>query len=87
MTDVEERFAERLAEDLGRILGIGVAVEDLEITDQDPTKRVAVSILFDGHIETVEAWAADDATLYRLVMRRAIELWRVNAFSGLVGPI
>jgi len=45
-----------------------------------------VSILFDGRIETAEAWAPDDAALYRLLMSRAIELWRVSAFSGLIGP-
>jgi hypothetical protein len=87
MNDAEQRFAERLAEDLGRTLGIGIAVEALEITESDGVKHVGVSILFDGRIETVEAWAPDDASLYRLLMMRAIELWRVSAFSGLVGPV
>jgi len=86
VNDAEEQFAERVANDLRRTFGIGIAVQGLEITERDGLKHVAVSILFDGRIETAEAWAPDDAALYRLLMSRAIELWRVSAFSGLIGP-
>ena len=87
MNDAEERFAERLSQDLKNVLGIGIAVEGLEISQHEGTKRVQVSILYDGRIDTIEAWAPDDASLYRLLMTRAAELWRVSAFSGLSGPL
>ena len=86
MTEEEEALAERLARDLEKAFGIGIAVEGIEITERDGIKRVEVSILYDGRIETIEAWAPDDPSLYRLLMTRAAELWRVSAFSGLSGP-
>jgi hypothetical protein len=83
-----ERFAERLALDLQRVFGIGIAIEGSTGPEEDgESTRVAASILFDGRIETLEAWAPNEELLYWLVMSRAVELLRVDAFSGLAGPI
>jgi len=87
VTGDEEQFAERLSQDLERAFGIGIALEGIEFTEVDGVQRVEVSILYDGRIDTIEAWAPDDSSLYRLLMTRAAELWRVSAFSGLSGPL
>jgi hypothetical protein len=87
MNDTEGRFAERLAVDLAHLLGIGVAIENISAEEHEGGMRVVASILFDGRIETVEAWAPDESMLYRLLMSRAVDLWRVSAFSGLAGPL
>ena len=39
MNDAEERFAERLAEDLEHVLGVGIAIDDLELSVADDGRR------------------------------------------------
>ncbi len=88
MNDPDERFVERLATDLERVFGIGVAVESISApAEGGRTMRVAASILFNGRIETLEAWAPNEALLYQVLMSRAVEILRAEAFAGLAGPI
>jgi hypothetical protein len=86
MNDAEERFAERLGEDLERVLGAGLAVDDIEISTAGERAHVRATLLVDGRIETLEVEADDVVGLYRPLMERAAELRLSSAFWRMVGP-
>jgi hypothetical protein len=86
MNDAEERFAERLAVDLERILGAGLAIDDIELTHGEGVARVRATLLVEGRVETIEAEAPDVVALYRPVMQRAAELRLAGAYWRMVGP-
>ncbi len=86
MTDAEERFAERIAVDLERVLGAGIAIDDIELTAKDQRMRVRATLLVGGRVETIEAEAADILALYRPVIERAAELRLQSAFWQMIGP-
>ena len=86
MNDAERRFAARLADDLERVLGAGLAIDDLELTAGDTESHVRATLLVEGRIETIEATAADVVGLYRPLMERAAEVRLGAAFWRMVGP-
>ena len=86
MNDAEERFAERLAEDLERVLGAGLAVDDVELSTADDAASVRATLLVEGRIETIEVTAPDVIGLYRPLIERAAELRLRSAFWQMVGP-
>ena len=86
MNDAEERFAERLAEDLDRVLGAGMAIDDIELSNEASGAHVRATLLIEGRIETIEADAPDIVALYGPVMERAAELRLAAAFWRMVGP-
>ena len=86
MNDAEGRFAERLAIDLEQVLGAGIAIDDVELTHADGVARVRATLLVEGRIETIEAEAPDDVSLYRPIIERAAELRLGAAFWRMVGP-
>jgi hypothetical protein len=86
MNDAEERFAEKLGADLEQVLGIGIAIDDLELTAGDAESHVRATLLVDGRIETIEATAPDVVGLYRPLMERAAELRLGAAFWRMIGP-
>lgn len=86
MNDAEIRFAERLAVDLEQVLGAGIAIDDVELTLDAGRARVRATLLVEGRVETIEAEAADDVSLYRPVIERAAELRLGGAFWRMVGP-
>ena len=86
MTDAEERFARRLGEDLERVLGVGVAVDDVQLSSMHDQATVRATLLVEGRIETIEVTAPDEAGLYRPLMERAAELRLQSAFWRMVGP-
>ena len=86
MNDVEARFAERLGEDLERVLGAGLAVDDVEISSSGDQATVRATLLVEGRIETIEVTAPDEAGLYRPLIERAAELRLQSAFWRMVGP-
>ena len=86
MNDAEERFAERLGEDLERVLGAGIAIDDVDLDADDTRAHVRATLLIEGRIETIEATAADVVGLYRPLMERAAELRLGAAFWRMVGP-
>lgn len=86
MNDAEEQFAARLAADLERVLGAGLAIDDLELTAAGHDAHVRATILVDGRIETIEAAAPDVLGLYRPLMERAAELRLGAAFWRMIGP-
>ena len=86
MNDAEEQFASRLAADLERVLGAGIAIDDIELSEADDLAHVRATLLVEGRVETIEAEAPAIAGLYRPVMERAAELRLGAAFWRMVGP-
>jgi hypothetical protein len=88
LNDAEERFAERLAEDLERVLGAGLAVDDIEFTasGDDGQATVRATLLVEGRIETVEISGPDVVALYRPLIERAAEIRLAAAFWRMTGP-
>jgi hypothetical protein len=86
MNYAEQRFAERLGEDLARVLGAGLAVDDIELSATGDDARVRATLLIEGRIETIEVSGPDVVALYRPVMERAAELRLRSAFWRMVGP-
>jgi hypothetical protein len=85
MTEAEERFAERLAEDLEQVLGAGIIVRDVEI-DSDGAVLVRVACLVDGQIRELEARGETMLEAYREVIGAAAELRLAAAWWQIVGP-
>jgi len=86
MNDAEERFAERLAVDLERVLGAGLAVDDVELSTTDDECRVRATLLVEGRVETIEVSGRDVVALYRPLIERAAEIRLAGAFWRMVGP-
>ena len=86
MNDAEERFAERLAEDLERVLGAGIAIDDIELSNAGEDVRVRATLLLEGRVETIEVSGPDVVALYRPLIERAAELRLAGAFWRMVGP-
>lgn len=86
MNDAEEQFAKRLATDLEKVLGVGIAVDDVELATTDHDAHVRATILVEGRIETIDVTASDVVGLYRPLIERAAELRLGAAFWRMVGP-
>ena len=86
MNDAEERFAERLADDIERVLGVGIAIGDIELDVGDGTAKVAATLLIGERVETIEAVGEDVLALYRPIIERAAEMRLRTAFWQMVGP-
>ena len=85
MTEAEERFAERLAVDLERVLGEGVAIADVQIHGDGPVS-VRLDCLVDGQVRTIEVEADDLLAAYRRIVGSAAELRLSAAWWQIVGP-
>jgi hypothetical protein len=85
VNDAEARLAERLATDLGRVLGTGILIEDLEIQGEGPV-TINVACLVDGQVREIsgEGETAQDAI--GGVIRAAARLRQDGAFWQIVGP-
>jgi hypothetical protein len=86
VNDAEEQFASRLADDLERVLGAGLAVDDIELSTSGEESHVRATILVEGRVETIEVSGPDVVSLYRPVMERAAEIRLAGAFWRMVGP-
>ena len=88
MNDAEERFAERLADDLARVLGVGIGVDDveLEVGEGGRGARVTATLIAGPRIETIEAVGTSVLALYEPIVRRAAEVRLRDAFWQMVGP-
>ena len=88
MNDAEERFAERLAQDLERVLGVGIAVDDIElhVGEEGGGARVRATLIAGPRTETIEAEAASVLGLYRPIIQAAAELRLRDAFWQMIGP-
>jgi hypothetical protein len=85
MNDAEAQLAARLAEDLKRVLGTGILVEDLEIAGEGPV-TISVACLVDGHSREIRAEGENVVVAMSNVVRGAAELRLNAAFWQIVGP-
>ena len=86
MNDAEHQFAERLATDLAQVLGVGIAVDDVELSAGDSVSTVRATLLVEGRVETIEVSGPDVVSLYRPLIERAAEIRLGAAFWRMVGP-
>ena len=86
MNDAEARLAERLTDDLERILGTGVLIQDLEITGEGPV-AIHVACLVDGQAREIHAEGENAVEAIGVVIRAAAELRLSAAFWQVVGPV
>jgi hypothetical protein len=85
VNDAEERFAERLAQDLERVLGAGIAIDDLALIVSEGESRVTATLLVGERIEMIEATGPDVLSLYLPLIERAAELRLGAAFMRMIG--
>ena len=86
MNDAEARLAERLAEDLERVLGTGIAIEDVELEGDGPV-TIRVACLVDGAVRDIEATGETTIEAMSGIVRAAAELRLARAFWQIVGPV
>jgi hypothetical protein len=88
MTEADEQFAARLAEDLERILGTGIMLEELDLGpgEGDPA-RIRAICLFDGRTETLEAEGETRLEAYNALVKAAAELRLAVAARNMIAPI
>jgi hypothetical protein len=88
LSETDERFAERLAEDLARILGAGIIYERLELADADGgPSRIRVVCLFDGRAEVLESEAETAQAARDQIVRAAAQLRLAIATRNMIAPI
>jgi hypothetical protein len=85
VNDAEARLAERLADDLERVLGAGIVLEDLEIEGEGPV-TVRVSCLVEGTVREFSVTGENALVAINEVIRRAAETRLAAAFWRMVGP-
>jgi hypothetical protein len=85
MNDAEAQLAARLAEDLERVLGTGIMIEDLEIAGEGPV-TISVACLVDGRSREIRAEGETVVEAMSNVIRAAAELRLTAAFWQVVGP-
>ena len=86
MSEADQRFAERLAEDLARILGTGILIDRLEFADDGPA-RIRVLCLFDGRMEALEAEGETRLEAYNRLIVKAAEFRLGLAARNMIAPI
>ncbi len=88
ISEAEERFIARLTEDLARILGTGIIVEELNLgpAERGPA-RIRVVCLFDGGAETLEAEGETPLEAYNRLVGAAAEMRLAIAARRMIAPI
>lgn len=93
-TEAEEQLAARVADDLGRILGTGILIEELDLGGDGAGEdvrgrhaRIRVLCLFDGDAETLEAEGATAEEAYGRLIAAAAELRLAIASRRMIAPI
>ena len=85
MNDAEAQLAARLADDLERVLGTGILVDDLEIEGDGPV-TIHVACLVGGQAREIVAVGESAIDAMADVIRRAAEMRLSSAFWQVVGP-
>ena len=93
MSEADQRFADRLAEDLARILGTGILIDRLDFGHADDAgdgadgpARIRVVCLFDGRAETLEADGETRLEAYNGLIRAAAEFRLGLAWRNMIAP-
>jgi len=94
MSEADQRFADRLVEDLARILGAGIMIDHLEFGEDDGADtrpqsgpaRIRVLCLFDGRTETLEAEGETRLEAYNRLVIKAAEFRLGIAWRNMIAP-
>ena len=87
MNEADERFAKRLGEDLGRILGTGIIFEELDLGDDESgPAHIRAVCLFDGRSEVLESTGETRRAAYDQLVRAAAELRLAIASRNMIAP-
>jgi hypothetical protein len=87
-SEADERFAERLAEELERILGTGIILEELDLgSDEASPARIRAVALYDGRSEVLEADGETRLEAYNRLVRAAAELRLSVAARNMIAPL
>ena len=96
MSEADQRFADRLVEDLARILGAGIMIDELDFGEdegdgadtrpQDGPARIRVLCLFDGRTETLEAEGETRLEAYNRLVIKAAEFRLGIAWRNMIAP-
>jgi hypothetical protein len=92
MSEADQRFADRLAEDLARILGTGILIDRLDFGDadgvsgEDGPARIRVICLFDGRMEALEAEGETRLEAYNRLIVMAAEFRLGLAARNMIAP-
>jgi hypothetical protein len=84
----DDQFADRLVAELGRILGTGIILEELDLgpSEADPA-RIRAICLFDGFSEMLEADGLTRQEAYDRLVRAAADLRLALASRNMIAPI
>ena len=83
--NANERFAQRLAEELSGVLGVGIALEAVSIEGERPVTILATSLV-DGQVRDLRGTGETILDASRDLIRGAAELRLAAAWWRLVGP-
>ena len=88
MSEADDQFAGRLAEELGRILGTGIILDELDLGpgEGDPA-RIRALCLFDGRTEVLEAAGDTRREAYNRLIKAASELRLTLASRNMIAPM
>jgi hypothetical protein len=88
ISEADERFAERLAEDLGRILGTGILIEELRLSPADEwPAKIRVLCMFDGGVEVLEVGGDTRLEAYNRLVHAAAEMRLAIAARRMIAPL
>jgi hypothetical protein len=88
ITEADERFAARLAEDLGRILGTGIVIDELLLgPSEDTPTKIRALCLFDGGMEVLEVGGETRLDAYNRLVLAAAELRLSVAARRMIAPL
>ncbi|HLA15751.1 MAG TPA: hypothetical protein VJZ72_02530 [Candidatus Limnocylindrales bacterium] len=85
MNEAEARFAERLVEEIEPVLGVGILVEDVEISGDGPV-RVHMTCLSEGRVHEIDVEAESLVAVHAELVRQAAAVRLAAAFWQIVGP-
>lgn len=86
MTEAEARFAERLAEEVQGVLGVGIVIDDISL-DGDGPVAIRATCLVDGRATELAVEGETLLEASRALIRAAAELRLTAAWNRLVAPI
>ena len=84
MREADERFAERLARDLGPYLGPQIALQHVELGDPEGyPARIRATCVVDGGLEVLVAYGETRLEAYNQLILRAAQLRLIVAARGI----
>jgi hypothetical protein len=86
MSEAEARFAERLAEEVQAVLGMGLVIDSVSLAGEGPVAILA-TCLVDGQTRDLAVQGETLLDASRELIRAAAELRLAAAWSRLVTPV